>query len=137
MCVCVCVCACVCVHVCVSFSVCSTCLFPSAGALELVSPYYCKETNTVLPRTPLLTYLNFEDAMSLCIINHGLMATFAAYEAGCVSAALGEHMIAWLNKNGDPGVAIVADNSWKTSTRYKTQKLYAMCETGKRFLLVV
>eukprot|EP00117_Sycon_ciliatum_P018926 scpid56351/ scgid17323/ len=101
------------------------------GDIKLVSPYYCHQTNTVLRRTPLLTYLNFEDARSLCIINHGLMATFAAYEAGCVSAALGEHMIAWLNKNGDPGVAIVADNSRQTSTRYKTQKLYAMCETDR------
>ena len=126
-----------CACMCVSFSVCWTCLFPSAGDLELVSSYYCKVTNTVLRRTPLWTYLNFADATALCSINHGRIVTFAAYEAGCVSAALEENMIAWLNKDGDPGMALVADNSRITSTRYKTKVLYAMCETGKRFLLVV
>ncbi|XP_065196230.1 sushi, von Willebrand factor type A, EGF and pentraxin domain-containing protein 1-like [Sycon ciliatum] len=100
------------------------------GDIKLVSPYYCHQTNTVLRRTPLLTYLNFADATTLCSINHGHMATFVAYKAGCVSAALEERMIAWLNKDGDPGVALVADTSPITSTREKKQVLYAMCETN-------
>ncbi|XP_065196226.1 sushi, von Willebrand factor type A, EGF and pentraxin domain-containing protein 1-like [Sycon ciliatum] len=58
------------------------------------------------------------------------MATFVAYRAGCVSAALEELMIAWLNKDDVPGVALVADTSPIHSTRYKTQVLYAMCETS-------